>query len=100
MAVGTQPTIAQVNDQLTQLALQWRNVAQQSLNLYTTVNELAGDTGLTAGFGALGFTSDDAASAATLLGYMNTLAGVYAGTATQGTDFAFANALSALWAGM
>ena len=100
MAVGTQPTVGGVNDQLTQLALQWRNVAAQTLNLFTTINELAGDTGLTAGFEAMGFTSGDAASAATLLGYMNTLAGVYAGTASQATDFAFANALSALWAGM
>ena len=100
MAVGTQPSVSGVNDQLTQLALQWRNVAQASLNLFTTINELGGDTGLTAGFEAVGFDSTDAGTANTLLGYMNTLAGVYAGTATQGTDFNFANALSALWAGM
>ena len=41
MAVGTQPTVSGVNGQLTQLALQWRNVATQTLNLFTTINDSA-----------------------------------------------------------
>ena len=107
MAVGTQPGVAQVNSQLTQLALNWRNVAQQTLNLFTTINELGGDTGLTAGFEAMGFTPTDAAAANLLLGYMSTLQGVQYGTVQAGgtggtgaTEFNYANALSALWAGL
>lgn len=107
MAVGTQPTVGAVNDQLTQLALQLRNNAAQVSNLFTTVNELGGDTGLTAGFEAIGFNATDAATANLLLGYMDTLAQVYAGTVQAGgtggtgaTLFNYANALSALWAGM
>jgi hypothetical protein len=100
MSVGTQPTQAQINGQLTALALTLRNNFLAITNLYTSINELGADTGLTAGFEAIGFNSTDAGVASTLLGYMNTIAGVYAGTATQPTDFNFANALSALWAGL
>ena len=107
MAVGNQPTAAQVNAQLTQLAIQWRNVAQQSLDLATTINQVGGSTGLAAGFTEIGFSSGDATAGALLLGYMSTLAGVQNGTVQQGGSggtgailFNFANALSALWAGM
>lgn len=99
MAVGTQPTVGAINDQLTQLALQMRNNTTQINNLFTTVNRLGGGTGLAAGFTAIGFTAGDATSAATLLGYLNTIALVYSGDATQGSAFDFADALSALWAG-
>ena len=106
MAVGTQPTVPAINDQMTQLSLQWRNVAQQSLNLFTTINEFGGDTGLTAGFEAIGFSPTDAAAASSLLSYMNTLTGVYDGTVQAGgsggtgaTLFNYENALSILWAG-
>jgi hypothetical protein len=100
VAVGTQVSVAQVNGQLTQLALQWRNVTQQTVNLFTTINQLGGGTGLPAGFQAAGFSAGDATTAGTLLGYMNTLAGLHNGTASQATMFNFANALSALWSGM
>ena len=99
MSVGTQPTVAGVNSQLTALALTLRNNFATITNLFTCINELGGDTGLTAGFEAVGFDSTDAGTASTLLGYMNTIAGVYAGTATQGSEFDFANALAALWGG-
>ena len=55
----------------------------------------------------MGFATGDATSANLLLGYMNTLVGVYDGTVQAGgtggtvaTMFNYANALSALWAGM
>jgi hypothetical protein len=99
MAVGTLPTEAGVNSQLTALALTLRNNFAAITNLFTCINELGGDTGLTAGLEAIGFSAGDAATASTLLGYMNTIAGVYSGTATQPTDFNFANALSLLWGG-
>lgn len=98
MAVGTQPGTGQINTNLTALALALRNDCQSVINLFDYINAAGGGTGLDAGFTALGFDSDDAATASTLLSYMNTVAGVYAGTATQATEFDFATALAVLWA--
>lgn len=99
MAVGQQLTSAQVNTLLTAYALAIRNDCQNIADLFTSINEYGGDTGLVAGLEAIGFDSTDAATASNLLGYMNTIAGVYGGTATQASEFNFANALSILWAG-
>ena len=99
MAVGTQPTVAQLNSALTAQALSLRNNCQAILNLFETINAAGGGAGLEAGFTALGFSTADATTASQLLGYMNTIAGIHFGTATQGTAFNFANALAALWAG-
>jgi hypothetical protein len=98
VTVGTQPGTGQVNTQLTALALALRNDCQSVINLFEFVNAAGGGEGLDAGFTALGFASGDATTASTLLSYMNTIAGVYAGTATQGSEFNFANALAVLWA--
>jgi hypothetical protein len=107
MTVGNQATLAQVNSQLSALSLSLRNNLQAITNLYEYVNAAGGNTGLSAGFTALGFSSPDAATASNLLGYMNTIAGCYNGTVQQGgsggtgaTDFNFGNALAVLWSGI
>jgi hypothetical protein len=41
----------------------------------------------------------DAQLALNMINYLNTVAGVYRGTATQGTTFDFSNATCGLWAG-
>lgn len=63
MSVGTQPTVAGVNSQLTALALTLRNNFATIANLFTCINELGGDTGLTAGFEAVGFDFANALAA-------------------------------------
>jgi hypothetical protein len=94
MSVGVQATQSGVNNNLTSLAIQLRNLLRQISDQQEFVTGL-GSTGLQ----ALGFTSGDATSVLNFYSYMNTIAGVYFGTATQGTTFDFDNALSALWGG-
>lgn len=91
MAIGNIPTQAQVNSQGYQIALQYRTAAQQALAFQAYVVSLG-----TAGLEALGFASGDASEMITCADYMGTLAGVYQGTATQGSEFNFQNALIAL----
>ncbi len=96
MTVGAQAGVATINQQLTSLSLAMRTVMQQARDLNTFVN------GQGAGLSfleSLGFASGDASEALTLIGYLNTLSGVYFGTTTQGSDFDFDNALAQLWAG-
>jgi hypothetical protein len=94
MAIGDQGTVAGINQTLTTNALAMRNLMQQILDDQEGITDL----GL-AGLEALGFSSGDAANVITMFSYMNTIAGVYKGTLTQGTTFNFDNALSGLWAG-
>lgn len=91
MAIGNIPNQAQVNSQAAQLAGQWRSCAQQSQYFEAYISSLG-----TSGLQALGFTSGDATSMVTMANYMLTLAQVFAGTATQGSEFNFQNALVAL----
>lgn len=94
MAVGQQPTQASINGALTQWALNLRNDCQGIGNFFEYVNGL----GL-AGLEALGFDSTDAQTVLTLVSYLNTVAEVYKGTATQASEFDFDNALSVVWGG-
>jgi hypothetical protein len=94
MAVGAQASEGSINSTLTQLALGLRDQCAQVLNFSEWVNGLG-----VAGLEALGFSAADAQTALNLADYMATIAGVYKGTATQGTAFNFDNALSVLWGG-
>lgn len=94
MAVGNQATVGIINESLTGNALQLRAALRTVANFQEYVVAL----GLS-GLEALGYSSTDAQSVLNLASYMNTIAGVYFGTATQGSQFNFDNALCQLWAG-
>lgn len=96
MAVGGQATSATVDVALTNVAVQMRAVMQQAVNLSTWINGQG--TGL-ATLEALGYTAADAATALSMISYLNTVAGVYFGTASQGTAFDFNQELAQVWAG-
>jgi hypothetical protein len=106
MAVGASIGSDQVNNIITALAVGLRDIARQISNLNLAVNGQG--TGL-AYLESLGFGSaanpgnpgdvSDAQLALNMISYMNTVAGVYFGTATQGSDFDFDQALSQVWAG-
>jgi hypothetical protein len=91
MAIGNAPSVAQLNSQAAQVALQLRSACQQALALQAYVVSL-GQAGLV----SLGFTSADATAMLNQCSYMATVAGVFTGTATQGSMFNFQNALVAL----
>lgn len=94
MSVGNQATSAAINASLTALAVQLRDLCGQIRNFQTYVTTL-GTTGLE----GAGYTAPDAASVQAMASYLNTIAGVYFGTASQASDFNFDNALSGTWGG-
>lgn len=103
MSVGTQPDAASISNQLTQYALQMRDIMQAVSNLSTQVN--GGGNGL-ATLEGYGYSAADASSAQQLIAYMNTVAGCYFGTVQQGGTggtgaslFNFNQALAGLWNG-
>jgi hypothetical protein len=109
--VGAQPNNANINNQLTNMAVQVRILMQQAVNLSTQVNGTG--EGL-AYLESIGFSSaantanpgdqSDAAFALQVIAYLNTIAGVYYGSVQQGgsggtgaSTFNFNNALAILW---
>lgn len=106
MSVGNQLSSGAVDQILTNLSVGWRKLAEAAVNLNTEINGTG--NGLAA-LEALGYSSaanpsnpggvSDAQYALTCIGYLTTNAGVFFGTASQGTNFNFNNALSPLWAG-
>ena len=113
MSVGNQSTKASVDQTLSSVAVQLRNVMQMIDNLNTQVNGGGAGLAYLQGIG-YGNTSNpgnpgsqsDAAYAETIIGYMNTVKGVYEGTVQQGgsggtgaSTFDFDTALAPLWAG-
>jgi hypothetical protein len=95
MSVGNQSSSDAVSQQITNYTVGLRNLCFQIANLNTEING-QGD-GL-AVLEALGFDSADAATALNVIGYLNTIAGIYYGTATQGSEYDFNNALAPYWA--
>jgi hypothetical protein len=93
MATGNQADPVQVNAQLSSTALQLRNWATAALNYAQYVNKL----GL-AGLENMGFIQADAQQVLSQADYMQTIAQIYKGTATQATAFDFEDALCGLWA--
>jgi hypothetical protein len=110
MSVGNQPSVNQLNSQVSALALAIRNDLRNAMNFNQYVIAL----GL-AGLEAVGFSSEanpdnpgsasDAAYLLTLASYMNTIAEVYYGSQGQATpgqtavSFDFDNGLCSLWTG-
>lgn len=96
MSVGLQLSSAQIDQQITALAVQVRKLMRAVANLSMNVN---GQGNGIAMLEAAGYSAADAAMAQSAISYLNTIAGVYFGTATQATDFNFDQELSQYWAG-
>jgi hypothetical protein len=106
MNVGGQASSGTVDATLTSLAISMRNLMTQVSNLSTWVNGQGGGLAMLEG---LGYPStgnagnpggiSDAQLALNMIAYLNTVAEVYFGSATQGTQFNFNQELSQLWAG-
>lgn len=113
MPVGSAIGSDQVNNIITSLAVQLRDIMQQIHNLDLSVNGQG--TGL-AYLISIGYSNaanpanpgsvSDAALALSTIGYLSTVAGVYYGTVQQGgtggagaTLFPFDKQLSQVWAG-
>lgn len=115
MPVGNQASVQQVSNVLTNLAIQWRELTQTTIQQWSFINKL-GLTGLEnlGGTGA-GFSSaanpanpggvSDAQYVLTLIDYLATCAQVFQGTQGQAVagqtaaDFNFQDATTVLWAG-
>lgn len=96
MTVGNQLTQSNVDQLITNLALALRNTAVAIQNLSMNVNGQA--TGL-ATLEAAGYDTANAQTALNAISYLNTVAEVYFGAATQLTAFNFNNELSQYWGG-
>jgi hypothetical protein len=104
MPVGNQSTQASINGSITSCATTLRDACQAIKNLSTQVNGQA--NGL-AYLESIEYSSaanpnnpngiSDAQLALNVIAYLNTVAGVYFGTATQGTAFNFDQELSQAW---
>jgi hypothetical protein len=108
MSVGEQASKAAMDQNLTSLAVQLRQLMQQIVNEWTFVNNGATGTPVQV-LTSIGYNNSnsdapgnqsDAAYASYLVNTLNTLAQVYFGRATQSTDYDFDNALAVLWAGL
>jgi hypothetical protein len=106
MPVGAVIGSGQMDNIITALAVQLRDVMQHIRNLNLAVN---GQGAGLAYLQAIGYSNvsnpanpgsvSDAALALSMISYLNTMSGVYFGTATQGTDFNFDQQLSEVWGG-
>lgn len=106
MTVGQASGSPTVDTNLINFAVQMRDLMQGITNLSTWIN---GQGNGLAYLEQLGYSStpdasnpgsvSDAQMALNLIAYLNTVAGVYYGSATQGTTFNFNNELSQLWNG-
>ena len=106
MPVGASIGSSQVDNIMSALAVQVRDVMRQIYNLNLAVNGQAQGLAYLVSIGYSGTANpanpgnvSDAQLALNMISYLNTIAGVYFGTATQGTTFNFDNQLSMLWAG-
>lgn len=95
MSVGGQVSTGTVDSTLTNLAVGMRNLMVSVQQAYEFVSASGGVTFLE----GLGYTSADASSVMTYLGYMNGIAAVYFGTGTQVSVSNFNASLAVLWAG-
>lgn len=96
MSVGAPITSDLISRQVTDLAVQMRKVMQAVVNLSVNVN---GQGNGLAFLEAAGYDAADAAEAQNAVSYLNTVAGVYFGTAAQPAEFNFNQQLSQYWAG-
>lgn len=89
MPVGDNPTSAALNAELAGLIIRLRDVCQDITVLQTQVVGFGN-----AGLQGAGFSAGDATTYMNAVSYLSTVAGVYRGTATQGSQFNFDNALA------
>jgi hypothetical protein len=103
----------QVNNVITSLAVNLRNIMQQISNLNKSVNGQAAGLAYLVSIGYSntiatsspnnpvinGTMITDAQYALNMIGYLNTVAAVYFGTAPQTPAFSFDEELSQVWAG-
>ena len=106
MPVGAVIGSGQVDNIITALAVQLRNVMRQVYNLNQAVNGQGAGLAYLESIGYSGAANpanpggvSDADLALSMISYLNTMAGVYFGTATQATQFSFDQELSQVWAG-
>jgi hypothetical protein len=106
MPVGAPIGSGQVNNIITALAVNLRDIMQRIHNLNLAVNGQGAGLAYLQSVGYSGTANpdnpggvSDAALALSVISYLNTVAGVYFGTATQGTTFNFDQQLSEVWAG-
>lgn len=106
MPVGAVIGSGQVDNIITSLAVGMRNVMQQVVNLNLAVNGQG--TGLayleSIGYGSTANPANpgnvsDAQLAQNMIGYLNTMAAIFNGTAAQPSEFNFGQELSQVWAG-
>lgn len=95
MTAGNQPTVAQVNATVGGFATQLRALFQGVQNFEAWLSAAGGAAELT----GIGFTSGDAATIVSTMGNLNTLAGIYSGTAQAGGAFNYEANSTALWGG-
>jgi hypothetical protein len=96
MAAGLQPTITSVNQTAGDIAIAWRDVAQQTVQFQLWLNSV-GAPGLEAP--PIGISAADAAVIISTIGNLYTLAQAYAGLATISPAFNFESNSVALWGG-
>lgn len=94
MTVGNQASESGLNATLGQVAVNIRNDLRQALNLFEYVNSIG-----TAGLQALGFSPADATAYFNTLNYLQTVAQVFFGTASQSPAFDFDNAVCEVYGG-
>lgn len=94
MTAGQQANASRIDEDITSIALAFRDVCIRAKNLNTQVN--GGGNG-TAYLTGIGYT--DTVTALQLIGYLSNLAGVYYGTATVSPAFNFDNGLAPCWGG-
>lgn len=106
MSVGNQASSSTVDIALTDYSVQLRDLMQDISNLSVWVNGQGNGLAFLEGLGYSNAANpnnpggvSDAQLALNMISYLNTVAGVYYGTATQATTFDFNQELSQLWAG-
>lgn len=106
MPVGSQATVASINQSITSLSVQLRELTHQMQNLSTSVNGQGNGLAYleSIGFGSAANPANpggvsDAQLALNMISYLNTVQGVVNGTASQATDFNFNQELSQCWGG-
>ena len=106
MPVGASIGSGQVDNTITALAIAMRNIMQQVANLNLAVNGQGAGLAYLQSIGYSGTANpanpggvSDAALALSMISYLNTMAGVYFGTAAQTPAYNFNQQLSEIWAG-
>ena len=106
MSAGASVGSSQIDNTITALAVSLRDICRQVYNLNLLVNgQGAGLAYLESiGYGSAANPANpggisDAELALNIISYLNTVAGIYFGTATQASAFNFDQQLSEVWAG-